>query len=52
MSLLIWDSLPRSSVKALLTHLSEIEDPREAWRVAHPLSEVLFEVAPVFGTGG
>ncbi len=44
MSLLIWESLPRSSVKTLLTHLGKIEDPREPWRVAHPLCEVLFLV--------
>ena len=44
MSLLVWDSLPRSSVKALLAHLGEIDDPRDPWRVAHPLSEVLLLV--------
>lgn len=44
MSLLVWDSLPRSSVKALLVHLGEIDDPRDPWRVAHPLSEVLLLV--------
>ena len=31
-------------MKALLAHLGEIEDPREAWRVAHPLAEVLLLV--------
>jgi hypothetical protein len=40
MSLVIQESLPKSSVKALLDHLVEMEDPREAWRVAHPLREV------------
>ena len=40
MSLLVWDSLPRSSVQVRLTHLGAIDDPREPWRVAHPLNEV------------
>lgn len=31
-------------LKALLDHFSTIEDPREAWRVAHPLREVLLLV--------
>jgi predicted transposase YbfD/YdcC len=31
-------------LKALLEHLSVIEDPREPWRVAHPLREVLLLV--------
>lgn len=44
MSFLVWDSLPRSSVRALLTHLGAIDDPREPWRVAHPLCEVLLLV--------
>ncbi len=44
MSLMILDSLPKSSLKALLDHLGEIEDPREPWRVAHPLCEVLLVV--------
>lgn len=44
MSFLVWDSLPRSSVKALLLHLGEVDDPRDPWRVAHPLSEVLLLV--------
>jgi predicted transposase YbfD/YdcC len=38
------ESLPRSRLKALLDHFGEIEDPREPWRVAHPLPEVLFLV--------
>jgi predicted transposase YbfD/YdcC len=33
-----------SRLAALLEHLGEIEDPREPWRVAHPLREVLFLV--------
>ena len=34
----------KSRLRALLDHLSVIEDPREAWRVAHPLPEVLLLV--------
>jgi len=34
----------RSRLRALLEHFSEIEDPREAWKVAHPLPEVLLLV--------
>jgi predicted transposase YbfD/YdcC len=44
MSLALLDSLPKPRVKALLEHFGHIEDPREAWRVAHPLPEVLFLV--------
>ena len=29
---------------ALLDHFSALEDPRQAWKVVHPLSEVLFVV--------
>lgn len=31
-------------LRALLEHFSEIEDPREPWKVAHPLPEVLLLV--------
>lgn len=34
--------LSKPSLKALLTHLSVIDDPREPWRVMYPLREVLF----------
>jgi len=34
----------KSRLKSLLDHFSTIEDPREAWRVAHPLVEVLLLV--------
>ncbi|GJD50844.1 ISAs1 family transposase ISAzs5 [Methylobacterium crusticola] len=44
MSLAILESLPPSRLKALLAHFAEIEDPREPWRVAHPLPEVLLLV--------
>jgi predicted transposase YbfD/YdcC len=43
-STIVVESLPRSRLKALLDHFGEIEDPREPWRVAHPLPEVLFLV--------
>ncbi|MEA2906535.1 MAG: hypothetical protein QOI12_3922, partial [Alphaproteobacteria bacterium] len=31
-------------LRALLDHFAVIEDPREPWRVAHPLPEVLLLV--------
>ena len=31
----------KSRLRALLEHFSAIEDPREPWKVAHPLPEVL-----------
>lgn len=31
----------KSRLKSLLDHFSRIDDPREPWRVAHPLAEVL-----------
>jgi predicted transposase YbfD/YdcC len=34
----------KSRLRALLDHFSIIEDPREPWRVAHPLPEVLLLV--------
>jgi predicted transposase YbfD/YdcC len=34
----------RSRLRALLDHLSIIDDPRDARRVAHPLAEVLLQV--------
>ena len=34
----------RSRLRTLLDHFSVIEDPREPWRVAHPLPEVLLLV--------
>ena len=34
----------RSRLRALLDHFGEIEDPREPWRVAHPLPEILLLV--------
>jgi predicted transposase YbfD/YdcC len=44
MSLAVLERFPKSRLKALLEHFAEIEDPREPWRVAHPLSEVLLLV--------
>ena len=34
----------KSRLKALLDHFAIIDDPREPWRVAHPLREVLLLV--------
>jgi predicted transposase YbfD/YdcC len=34
----------KSRLRALLDHFAVIEDPREPWRVAHPLAEVLLLV--------
>jgi len=34
----------KSRLRALLDHFATIEDPREPWRVAHPLPEVLLLV--------
>ena len=44
MSLAVLESLPKPRLKALLDHFSVIDDPREPWRVAHPLPEVLLLV--------
>ena len=38
------EGFERSRLRALLDHLGEIDDPREPWRVAHPLTEVLLLV--------
>lgn len=38
------EGFEKPRLKALLEHFSTIEDPREPWRVAHPLPEVLFVV--------
>ena len=34
----------KSRLRALLDHFAIIEDPREPWRVTHPLPEVLLLV--------
>jgi hypothetical protein len=44
MSLTILLPLGKSHLRALLDHVFMIEDPREPWRVAHPLPEVLLVV--------
>jgi predicted transposase YbfD/YdcC len=38
------EGFEKPRLKALLEHFSSIEDPRDAWRVAHPLDEVLLLV--------
>jgi predicted transposase YbfD/YdcC len=38
------EGFEKPRLKALLEHFSVIEDPREPWRVAHPLPEVLLLV--------
>lgn len=44
MSLAVGAFGEKSRLRALLDHFSVIEDPREPWRVAHPLPEVLLLV--------
>jgi predicted transposase YbfD/YdcC len=44
MSLTILLPPEKSRLRVLLDHFSVIEDPREPWRVAHPLPEVLLLV--------
>jgi predicted transposase YbfD/YdcC len=44
MSLVTLDFNDKPRLRALLDHFAVIEDPREPWRVAHPLPEVLLLV--------
>ncbi len=44
MELQVSESGEKSRLRALLDHFGKIEDPREPWRVAHPLPEVLLLV--------
>ena len=44
MPLTVLEGFEKPRLKALLEHFSVIEDPREPWRVAHPLPEVLLLV--------
>jgi predicted transposase YbfD/YdcC len=44
MSLTVFVAPEKSRLRALLDHFAVIEDPRETWRVAHPLPEVLLLV--------
>jgi predicted transposase YbfD/YdcC len=41
---IVLEEAPRDRLALLLKHFSEIEDTREPWRVAYPLSEVLLLV--------
>jgi predicted transposase YbfD/YdcC len=43
-SLAAFDFVEKPRLRALLDHFAVIEDPREPWRVAHPLTEVLLLV--------
>jgi DDE_Tnp_1-associated len=44
MNLATLDFAEKSRLRALLDHFAVIEDPREPWRVAHPLVEILLLV--------
>jgi predicted transposase YbfD/YdcC len=44
MTIVAQEGFEKPRLKALLEHFSAIEDPREPWRVAHPLDEVLLLV--------
>jgi predicted transposase YbfD/YdcC len=44
MAVAVLEGFEKSRLRALLDHFAAIEDPREPWRVAHPLPEVLFLV--------
>ena len=44
MAVEVIEGFEKSRLAALLEHLGGIEDPREPWRVAHPLREVLLLV--------
>jgi predicted transposase YbfD/YdcC len=44
MAVEVIEGFGKSRLAVLLEHLSAVEDPREPWRVAHPLREVLFLV--------
>lgn len=44
MTTAIVEGFEKPRLKALLDHFAAIEDPREPWRVAHPLPEVLLLV--------
>ena len=44
MSMNTLEGFEKPRLKALLDHFAAIEDPREPWRVAHPLPEVLLLV--------
>lgn len=44
MTTAVLEGFEKPRLKALLDHFAAIEDPREPWRVAHPLPEVLLLV--------
>jgi predicted transposase YbfD/YdcC len=44
MTITALEGFEKPRLKVLLEHFSAIEDPREPWRVAHPLAEVLLLV--------
>jgi len=44
MSVIVIEGFEKSRLKSLLDHFGDIDDPREPWRVAHPLPEVLLLV--------
>jgi predicted transposase YbfD/YdcC len=44
MTIVAQEGFEKPRLKALLDHFSAIEDPRDRWRVAHPLDEVLLLV--------
>lgn len=44
MTVAVLEGFEKPRLKALLEHFAAIQDPREPWRVAHPLPEVLLLV--------
>lgn len=44
MSTLVLERAEKPRLRSLLDHFAKIDDPREPWRVAHPLPEVLLLV--------
>jgi len=44
MALVFGDDFPRARLAVLLEHFAELNDDREAWRVAYPIEEVLLLV--------
>ena len=41
MALAFDDEFPQARLAVLLEHFAELNDEREAWRVAYPIQEVL-----------
>lgn len=44
MTIAVLEGFEKPRLKSLLDHFAAVEDPREPWRVAHPLPEVLLLV--------